>query len=228
MFAGPWPFANYAGRERVKVPKHKYCEVELWSEFPNTDREAGEVDTIRVFGRADGIMQLVDDRRKIPIIYDCKRSPNEKPAYTIQLMLYNLGVARALERPFEQGVLWIVNRPHFAEVDETKFPIYHTTYADAKSLEESTFREFDVGGEKFGTVHGLQDLIVQNYKQQRRILSSRQSFLDAQKVCSRTTCAGAKDGQCGHPFNRQRCNLMRKLVKGGKHPRKFLTPRIAI
>lgn len=228
VFSGPWPYADYAGRRLVTVPKHLYTEVELWSSFPNRDREFGELDTINVYGRADGLFQLVDDRRRIPILYDGKRSPNEKPAYTVQLLLYHMGLARAMGQPFEQGVLMLVNRPHFAEFDERKFPIYHYTYADAQSLEEVPFSDFDISVGGFRTIEGLENLVVHNYRQQRAMLDSRQSFLGAMNMCANTTCAGSPDGQCGHPFNKQACDLVRNIVKNGVHPKSLIHSKIAL
>lgn len=238
---GLWrPWVDYMGK--AKIPIWEFTERELWTSFPNPSPSKGELDQIFVFGHADGLGQIVDDHRVIPLVLDYKRSPNEKPSYSIQEMLYLRGINRALDAAFDNGVLVLVNRPHFADPEERKFPVYHYTYADSLSEHVVQFRDVDILDEdvlekddentveeKIVTITGLHELVVRDYKLQHALVSSRDAYLRMQKKCCATVCANTENpGECGHQFNRQLCTVVKRLVQQGEDIQKYFYDGVVI
>lgn len=200
----------------------KSTEVELWASVPNPDPAPGELSMITWFGHADALARIVGGII-IPLIFDYKRSPNEKHSYTIQEMLYLRALERVAGQTFTGAILGLGNRSRFAEESECHRPSMHFTYADAESFERIQFMQYDVFAGRTRRITGLNELVVANYKQQHRIASSRESYLGAQKLCCSTVCAGERPGEeCHHPFNSQLCTVVKRLVAGGNDVKEFL------
>ncbi|MBI4145047.1 hypothetical protein HY493_02470 [Candidatus Woesearchaeota archaeon] len=199
----------------------KSTEVELWASVANPETEDGELPMITWFGHADALARVIGGRI-IPMIFDYKRSPNEKPSYTIQEMLYLRAMERVAGQTFTGALLGLGNRSRFAEESECHRPSMHFTYADAESFDRIQFTQYDAFQNRTHRIQGLANLVVASYKQQHRIAGSRDAYLGAQKTCCSTTCSGGTNGECGHPFNSQLCTVVKRLVAGGKDVKEFL------
>ena len=148
------------------------------------------------------------------IIFDYKRSPNEKQSYTTQELLYLRAVERALGHQ-GPGILVLVNRPHFASARERKQPLFRLTYADEETEEIVPFKETHFTTGRHMWLEGLQPLIVHSYKTQHALME-KDSFLGARKQCCSNICNGkGANGECQHPFNSQLCNAVNGLVEKG-------------
>ncbi len=225
------PWKNYQGRN--STPFWQYTEHELWTAFQNTTKEDSELENIIVFGHADALLLLTNgnEEEDIPAILDYKRSPNEKPSYTVQEELYKLGAQRASTRTFTNGaVLIVVNRPHFADPDEQKFPVYHIVYDDGSGDQFLPFTDTEPFSNTRVRINSLHDLIVRNYKIQHKMLN-RETFL---KIREASLSKGGpcwnprKPGTCGHPFNHQLCNCVAKLVEKEEPIQKYLLEGVVL
>jgi len=206
------PWVDYAGKD---IPVWDYTEREVWTSFANPDGP-----DIRVFGHADAFA-WIEGPRPMPIVFDYKRSPNEKASYHVQLMLYRKGLERALDTRFDEAVLWLVNRPHFSKLGEAQMPVHHYAYVDARSYDVIPFPEFNPLTETSRMVSGLEELVVSSYLLQSLLAREKHAYLQARSVCSKTVCE-SKDGTCGHPFNKQLCDTMAGIVRKGGNVQDFL------
>ena len=214
------PWVDYAGRKQT--PMWDYTERRVWAQIVNRDPLPGELALINISGQQDIALRA----NNLPVNADCKRSPNQKPSYSVQQALYMNGTTRILELPFA-GILVLINRPHFGGPREQKTPLYNITYVDQRSFDVMPFPEIDVRTGKKSWVHGIENIVIGSYRTQREICRDKESYLSAQKQCCNTTCTDG-NGECGHPFNSQLCNSVKKLVSGGRDVREFLADRIVI
>jgi hypothetical protein len=226
------PWLDYMGRDLSPVPMWDFTEREVWTSFRNTDWSKGEMKEIKVYGHLDCGAQITNGSEFMPMILDYKRSPNEKQSYTVQKMIYLRAARRALGIPNGEGVIMLVNRPHFGDLGEKKFPIYHFAHVDEHSEELVKFKETDIwnDGKKF-EIQGLNELVVKNYKMQHAIAASKDSYLaHVQQCCSPGNVCHNKEnpGTCGHPFNAQMCNSVRERVEKGKSVSDFLYDSIVL
>ncbi|MEM4240383.1 MAG: hypothetical protein QXM31_02660 [Candidatus Woesearchaeota archaeon] len=218
------PWKEYHGKKAT--PFWQYTERELWASFNNISIDSSELENIVVFGHADALLLLTNGTEEddIPVILDYKRSPNEKPSYTVQEELYKLGAQRASTRNFTRGaVLIVVNRPHFADPDEQKFPVYHIVYDDGTGDQILPFTDTDPFTNTKVSVHGIDELVIRNYKIQHQLLN-REAFLEArEKAHSKEgPCHNPrKPGTCGHPFNKQLCSCVARLIEKGEPIQKY-------
>ncbi len=225
------PWKNYYGRNGT--PFWQYTERELWTGFQNTDTSNSELENIVVFGHADALAYLDNGmpEDKILLVLDYKRSPNEKPSYTVQEELYKLGAQRASTMQFTNGtILIVVNRPHFADPDEQKFPVYHIVYDGGTGEQILPFADTDPFSNSKVSIHGLQDLVLRNYKIQHEMLNpkifmrARENAHGREGVCYNPR----RPGTCGHPFNRQLCNCVAKLIEKGKPIQKYFLEGVSL
>ncbi len=218
------PWKDYQGKNTT--PFWQYTERELWAGFHNPDANNSELEKIIVFGHADALLLLTNGNEQddIPVVLDYKRSPNEKPSYTVQEELYKLGAQRATTRKFTKGaVLIVVNRPHFADPDEQKFPVYHIVYDDGTGDQFLPFRDIDPFTNTKKSIQGIEELVIRNYKIQHQMLN-RKTFLEIRENAHSKggPCWNPrKPGACGHPFNQQLCGVVAKLVEKGEPIQKY-------
>ncbi len=218
------PWADYQGRK--DPPVWDFTERELFATFTNDEPEGDELTNINVFGHADALAVLKNGSRcdDIPIIFDYKRSPNEKPSYTVQEMLYKCGCEESSQRPFEKGgILVIANRPHFADPDERKFPVYHIVYCGKDGEHTIEFTDRNPFLKKDVPVKGLKNLILRNYKIQHQMLDPKVYLQVRENECSPggTCFEEKKPGVCSHPFNQQLCRVVADLIQKGEPIQKY-------
>lgn len=225
------PWKDYLGRKGI--PFWQYTERELWTVFKNPEVKGSGLENIIVFGHADALLLLTNGNKEddIPVILDYKRSPNEKPSYTVQEELYKLGAQRASTRKFTKGaVLVVVNRPHFADPDEQKFPVYHMVYDDGTGDLFLPYNDIDPFTNRRVKVYGIEELVIRNYKIQHQMLN-RKNFLEVRENAHsrKGPCWNPrKPGTCGHPFNKQLCNCVAKLVEKGEPIQKYFLPGVVL
>ncbi len=217
------PWIDYA--DKKDPPVWTYTERELYTTFENCP-EQDELQTINVFGHADALAVLKNGSAcdDIPIIFDYKRSPNEKPSYTVQEMLYKRGCEESSSRPFEKGgILIIANRPHFADPDERKFPVYHIVYCDKNGEDTIEFIDRNPFTKKDVLVKGLNNLVLRNYKIQHQMLNPEVFLHVRNNECSPggVCYEEKKPGICNHPFNHQLCRVVTDLIKQGEPIQKY-------
>jgi hypothetical protein len=218
------PWKDYNGR--TEPPVSAFTERELFTTFTNDEPEGDELVNVNVFGHADALAVLrngsaCDD---IPVIFDYKRSPNEKPSYTVQEMLYKCGCEESSQRPFEKGgILVIANRPHFADPDERKFPVYHIVYCGKDGEHTIEFIDRNPFLKKDVPVKGLKNLVLRNYKIQHQMLDPKVYLSVRENECSEGgVCFEEKrPGVCSHPFNQQLCRVVADLIQKGEPIQKY-------
>jgi hypothetical protein len=225
------PWFDYYGKNGT--PLWDFTERELCTSFANLDTQPGEQDTIHAFGHADALGLLVNGNPDddIPLILDYKRSPNEKPSFTVQELLYKRAAEGSAGRCFTKGaVLIVVNRPHFADPDEKKFPVYHIVYDPGCGEDNIHFKDRDPFKKKNARIDGLDELVSRNYKIQHAMLDPKVFLAVRMNECSKGgTCFNEQQpGTCGHPFNKQLCNLMAELLQKGEPVQKYFLDGVAL